>query len=759
MFAILTTASANMPPQKTEALDDIDAATRTILQVFHNPKVKLDIYGDSTLPAISINVETFTNLFLDLKTRGVKIRYITQISQDNLTCCREIMKYAELRHLEGIKGNFGLVDNNKEFVATPPVPPLATVAITQGVSPVSQAIYSNSKWIVEQQQYLFDTLWGKAIPAEQKIREIDGNIEKTKTAPTGTRIIEGTNEIAIRARYVTETSNVLLVCSTFGGLKMLENLIFDSLEKVLDKYKKGKHKGIRWIGTIEAEHLELVKKFLDLGMEIRHTKTTLLNFSVTNKEFNFTVDKMKGGKISSCVLISDQPIYINHFSSIFEELWKNGIDARKRIKEIEQGIDEDGTTKIIDNPLIIQKLLFKQLNSATSEILLILPSTNEFLRQTKLGTIQSLLNKAIEKNVTVRILTHTNDSIERILQDLSKHENFEVIRNRTDIAEVNTTTMVVDRKNSLAIEIMDDSSEQFNNSIGYATYSTSKPTVSSYITVFERLWLQTELYEQVKDSNRRLELLNEQLQIHDRMQQEFIDTAAHELRTPIMPIIGGMELLEAKLEPKDRENVKQEIEMILRNADRLQRLAEDILQVANIESNSFKLDLKEQVDLYSIIFNVIGDMGKKYGHKIGRVPIIFDLEKNDVMDDGEKNNVQRSLIVKCDQYKISQVLFNLLDNAMKFTEKGKVAVSVRKLDEKNDFLVVRIADTGRGIDPLIKDRLFQKFATKSEKGTGLGLYLSRKIIEAHGGRIWVENTNNNVNEQGIGAIFNFSLPS
>jgi signal transduction histidine kinase len=128
------------------------------------------------------------------------------------------------------------------------------------------------------------------------------------------------------------------------------------------------------------------------------------------------------------------------------------------------------------------------------------------------------------------------------------------------------------------------------------------------------------------------------------------------------------------------------------------------------------------------------------------------------MDDGEKNNAQRSLI-KCDQYKISQVLFNLLDNAMKFTEKGKVAVSVRKLDEKNDFQVVRIADTGRGIDPLIKGRLFQKFATKSEKGTGLGLYLSRKIIEAHGGRIWVENTNNSVNGQGIGAIFNFSLPS
>ena len=95
----------------------------------------------------------------------------------------------------------------------------------------------------------------------------------------------------MRARYVAETSNVLLVCSTFGGLKMLENLIFDSLEKVLDKYKKGKHKGIRWIGTIEAEHLELVKKFLNLGMQIRHTKTTLLNFSVTNKEFNFTVDK------------------------------------------------------------------------------------------------------------------------------------------------------------------------------------------------------------------------------------------------------------------------------------------------------------------------------------------------------------------------------------------------------------------------------------------------------------------------------------
>jgi signal transduction histidine kinase len=240
-------------------------------------------------------------------------------------------------------------------------------------------------------------------------------------------------------------------------------------------------------------------------------------------------------------------------------------------------------------------------------------------------------------------------------------------------------------------------------------------------------------------SNKLVAAANEQLKMHDRMQKEFINVAAHELRTPIMPILGDAEFIENQFNGVKNtvEVEKEEVASIIRNAKRLDQLASDILDVTKIESNSLRLN-KEEINLNEIITLVVKE--------------IRNLTANN--DAGsEKVTIHynpKDIFVVADKGRLTQVLFNLLGNAVKFTEKGNIFVNV---EEKADQLVVNIKDTGRGIHSEILPRLFTKFATKSERGTGLGLFISKSIVEAHGGKIWAQN---NVNESG--ATFKFSLP-
>ncbi len=235
-------------------------------------------------------------------------------------------------------------------------------------------------------------------------------------------------------------------------------------------------------------------------------------------------------------------------------------------------------------------------------------------------------------------------------------------------------------------------------------------------------------------ANKKLESANEQLKVHDNMQNEFINIAAHELRTPIQPIILLSESLKSTI--KDNEQISL-INAISRNAKRLRRLTEDVLDVTRIESKSLKLH-KEQFNLNDIIVNTINDI------KINR----YFNNKNDIKILYECKDV----FVKADKERLSQVIFNLLSNAIKFTngEGGDISIISEKKDNQT---IVSIKDRGSGIDPEILPRLFSKFASKSFEGTGLGLFISKSIIEAHGGKIWAEN-----NADGRGATFRFSLP-
>jgi two-component system, OmpR family, sensor histidine kinase VicK len=567
--------------EKTLVLHGFEKTTEAIIRFLYSAEESMNICADNTWPSVAMGVEVFKKGLYELKKRNIKSRFVTDITKDNIKYCKELMQISELRHLDGVRGNFSI--SEKGYTAS---------ATLQEAALLQEVIYSNVRAILDQQQYVFETLWSKAKPAEQKIREI------------------------------------------------------------------------------------------------------------------------------------------------------------------EEGIDF-GKTEIIQSPKKILELFINMIKSAKSEILLMLPTINAFLREERIGAIELLKKSAAEHNVNVRIITPSNDAVEKILQNNTvssiavrkeqqenqkKEKGFEVQRSSIQFKETAMTTvtiLVVDRRESLVMEKTDDSKENFIEAIGLSTYSNSEPTVMSYLSIFEGLWRQAKLYEELREAN-------EQLQIHDKMQREFINIASHEMKTPTQAILGTSGLLQYYPERKD-----ELIEIIQRNAKRLQTLIANILDVTRIESQALILN-KERFNIRDAISSLIEDY--KDRTKNSNIEII-----------NKNNNNNNPIFVEADKDRIIQVLSNLLSNAIKFTNQGKISIN---LFEKNDDnyeedgrkeVIVSVTDTGSGINSEILPRLFSKFTSKSYQGTGLGLFICKSIINAHGGRIWAEN--NAVSENKSGATITFSLPA
>jgi two-component system sensor histidine kinase VicK len=387
-------------------------------------------------------------------------------------------------------------------------------------------------------------------------------------------------------------------------------------------------------------------------------------------------------------------------------------------------------TELIEDALSVQTLFIDMIKSAKHEVLLLLPTFNAFLREQRLGIIQLLKQGATERAVKVKILVPDDPLIDRDLGDMAAPEGKEGIEGGKDFEfrspgefAVNTVTIVVvDKRDSLVFEKKDDSKENFAEALGLATYSNSKPTVMSYFSIFENLWKQVALYEQLK--------------VHDKMQSEFINIASHEMKTPTQSILGYAELLE------DSCKKSEEVEAIKRNAERLQKLATNLLDVTRIESKALNLR-KETVNINEKIVNVKRDFEQFLHSRPVRI-LLVEL--------GENNPIY----VQADKVRLYEVIANLLSNAMKFTQKGTISISTdirSNMSSNTDEAIIRISDTGVGIHSEILPRLFTKFATRSDMGTGLGLFISKGIVEAHGGKMWAEN-----NSDGKGATFSFTLP-
>ena len=425
---------------------------------------------------------------------------------------------------------------------------------------------------------------------------------------------------------------------------------------------------------------------------------------------------------------------------ISDPFWNKVIPTEQEIREIEKEeskISENIILQIIRDPAEVQKLGFELIRSAKEEILIIFSTANAFHRQIRVGGAKLLREVTIAKrDLNIRILTLQDERIKEVSSELKQQLKKIEVRNVEESLQTKVTVLIIDRKYSLSIEFKDDTKDSVYEAIGLATYSNSKSTVISYISIFESLWKQVELIERVTK-------LSEELKYQENVHRQFINVAAHELRSPIQPILGLAEILRSRKEKETDEKQDELLAIIIRNAKRLKELTENILDITRIENQSLNLH-KEVVNIDELISKALEDIKSQTNYKKS-IRLIYD--------DSKKESFS-PLLVEADRGRLIQVISNLLSNAIKFTkEEGTITVATEKRSNNMDLLLVRVKDTGTGIDDDIMPKLFEKFVTRSEKGIGLGLFISKSIIEVHGGRIWAEN-----NADGKGATFTFTLP-
>ena len=557
---------SDSPPHRTEVMYGGDKVIEQVLHFVSNARKKIDACVDHTRPLLATEIEPLKKSLVYAKERGICLSYVTEITNDNVSCCKELTKMTgEIRHLDGIKGNFYISDT--EYIAP--------ATFHERGKPASQMIYSNVKEIVNHQQYLFDTLWNKAIPAEQKIKELE----------------EGVSEFEV-ITYHERASQVL-------------------------------------------------------------------------------------------------------------------IDLAKSVKK---------------------------------EALFFLPNDKAMVRVDRLGVIDHIID-ASQNGATIKIICPLSEENSKVVKRISERAPHIAILNGNKSLY---GMYIIDGERCFRAELKHPKAEKFPDAIGFSVYSNRRNTVDFFKSVFELLWNERKL--------------NEELLMTDKMQKEFINVAAHELRTPIVPILGLSEILRSRtIKDTSSSRKKQDLEMldiVIRNAGRLSRLTEDILDITKIESQSLRLK-KELIDLNDAIFITVeefkGQIDTTATPGGGNVKLLFETV--------DTINNKKPVFVEADKYRVIQVVSNLISNAIKFSKEvggGTVNVSIER--EKRggggeDHAIVIVRDTGKGIDPEIFPKLFTKFVTKSYQGTGLGLFISKSIVEAHGGKIWAEN-----NIQGKGATFYFTLP-
>jgi len=523
--------------------------------------------------------------------------------------------------------------------------------------------------------------------------------------------------------------------SILGDSKSVVFILSEQIRNAIQD-AKDRQVRIRYITEVTKENLNSCKEIMKIA-EVRHLDNIIGNYILTDKEY-FCLPE--AGNFLSSRNKSDNSQSVTMQNYIFDNLWNNATSEHDKTTNLEVGLEPE-EVKVISDASEVRNVYFNLIESAKFEISLIIATPNALKRNYKEGIISKLVEASEKRNVNVylAIPPYDNDKLQIDIfhsNQLEKNYRFHmkfIAPVTTQTHKIKTTFLIVDKKTVFIKDVKDDTRDNFIEAVGYATLHTSKSRAESYNFIFDTVWSQADLYESLKKANKNLLYSYEKLEEHDAMEKEFVNLAAHELRTPSQSIIGYSEMLRDSPERNKRYE-----EAILRNAERLYSLVTNMLNIARIESQTMKLN-KTNFDLNTKIENVINDASEQIKLLAGdKVRIDFKLtDKINIIADKEK---------------IFQVFANLLSNALKFTNEGVINIIARR-NEKADEATVTIRDSGSGIDPDIIPHLFSKFKTKSDKGLGLGLYISKSIVDAHHGKIEAYN-----NPNSKGATFIVTLP-
>lgn len=422
---------------------------------------------------------------------------------------------------------------------------------------------------------------------------------------------------------------------------------------------------------------------------------------------------------------------------IADPFWDRTIPTEEEIKEINQEISKPDI-RVIDNREDALKISMQLVKAAKNEILILFSSANAFYRRIVRADGLDVMREILQsgQEVKIRILTPFDEKISDLVDNLKNSWKIDV-KYLAEPLQLKVTIVVVDRTHSMAVELVNDNVDSSIDAMGLSTYSNSKSTVLYYVSIFESLWKQADIYKKAED-------LYDQLKHKNETQREFLNIAAHELRNPIQPILG---LAEVMLSNKNLNVIQQEelLRIIVNNAKKLHFLTNNLLDIARIDENLFSLELQE-LDIVRLANDVIKEIRSQINDK--KIKIVLNCSDN-------------SLNVIGDKIRLNQVFLNLINNSIKYTNEGDIVVSIKRNSSENsksnndnndNVALVQIIDKGLGIPPTIIQKLFSKFTKGSKTGTGLGLFICKNIVEGHGGKIWAQNNTDK------GATFNFTIP-
>jgi two-component system, OmpR family, sensor histidine kinase VicK len=701
---------------RTDIVRGSEDVMNITLKFLSSAKSRIDICTKVVFPKLSDPIGMFVQPFLDAGKRGVRLRLIGNFAKEDAAILQSFSAAVELRHLDTITTYFGVSDN--EYVAIPG---------TGEFSPQGPLLYSNEESLVKHHQALFEMLWETAVPAQSRINDLEQGRVRSET-----RIVRGEEDVVrligsflSRATAGKPNPYAYGVSDKDSTVRAAEGY-YESARRLLTEHPNFK---ILHITDIQRENLESVKKLVQAGYEVRHIDGNKIRFSVSKDEYiETTRSKMPGG-IPDEIVWSNDPQLVAQGTRVFDALWNHALPSDVRIRDLEEGVSRE-TMKIIRNPAESQKLFLELVAAAKYEILLLLPTSNAFHRDEKIG-LMDLLMTAGNEGVRVSILSPVDESIEQgypnfILrpdkeQGARTDEGRAISLRRISQARTQNavTILVVDGSSTLIMEERNASSVRFVDALGFVTYSTTSPTVRSSIRFFERLREEADLrereqvtLERERNSRRQAELLQDILSHDIRNYNQIAKSSAEMLK---MDMDGNVKA------QKDAESL---IEAIIRAADGSTELIDSAKKLAKAISS--QEILLRPTDMGASLERAISLVTKAYHDKV----ITLSL------------SVPEGASVLADEL-LDEVFTNVLSNAVKYTQGRDVSVAIHVEEEKDSaqfrhpqlksatpsqrYWRIEITDQGRGIPDEMKENVFKRYATVSS-GSGLGLSIVHALV-------------------------------
>ncbi|HZW56703.1 MAG TPA: HAMP domain-containing sensor histidine kinase [Nitrososphaerales archaeon] len=730
--------------QATKVFKGVDATTSVRLRAISTANSKLDICDDAYGTVALVQLEKIKDAIIEaVRKRHVRARFITEITRENLPSCKQLMKHVELRHIDGVKGNFAVTE--KLYYAFAPL---------KEASILTETVLSNVKTIVELHQYLFDVLWQKAIPAIQRIRELEEGV-----VPVETKIISSKDSIARtidsfirRAAAPRDSHHDSFIFAVTDMKTPQEPEQSQSLFRELKE--RNPHFRALLITDIQESNLQYVKKQLELGVEIRHIDRNRISFAVSKDEYlSSSPDSMEDSRaqsgLPSEVIWSNNPDVVSQAVQIFEMLWATAITAEQRIRQIEEGIVELGETRVIKN-VAESALLAETLIAETKREVLIILASDKTIRR-NLEIYGELIKAAKQRGFQIRVLApiDPSDSAAELLRDVEWRS----------AEPMNVGIAIYDRSKMLITQYVDATAPSWEEAFISNIYIANSQTIAGMVSVFEALWRESEL--------RRREMLTREREVKARRQAQLLqDILTHDIRNYNQVSRLTAELM--KEEAQGNRSLEELAESLLASIDGSTMLVDRAKSLGRIVSeenpklrpvdlNSF---LDASIDLIREAFPKKQiNVAKFTKSSNGEVRAVHDFEEVTVLADDL----------------LSEVFSNIFSNSVKYTNSNFVDIELRvsennqpgeeKIEEGsvlvagqeplnddrqnvselmkqrpgNKYVKVSITDKGRGIPEELRSILFNRYLVGA-RGSGLGLSIVHAlVVDRYKGGVSISN--------------------